>query len=119
MSEIATLILGAFAAIATGFAAYATWRAPRSAAELAEQLRQASEKQSERRRLKLHVFATLMQERASLATLDGVRCLNLIDVIFHDCREVREAWAELFLAFDPRRNIPVHVQEERLRKLLV
>lgn len=119
MSEYVQILLAMLAVMATGLAAYATWRAPLSAAELAEQLRQASEKQSERRRLKQFVFATLMQERASLATTEGVRALNLIDVIYYDCRDVREAWAELYLSFDGSKKLPQHVQEERLRKLLI
>ena len=58
-----------------------------------------------------------MQERAAVYSEDGVKALNLIDVVFSDCREVREAWAELFLIFsvDP---IPAHALDERLRKLL-
>jgi hypothetical protein len=54
-----------------------------------------------------------------LATTEGVRALNLIDVIYYDCRTVREAWAELFLSFDASKKMPQHVQEERLRKLLI
>jgi hypothetical protein len=50
--------------------------------------------------------------------MEGVRALNLIDIIYHDCRPVREAWADLYLSFDASRNIPVHVQEQRLRTLL-
>ena len=119
MSDSLQIIIAALTTLTAGFAAYATWRAPLSAAELAEKLRQSSDKTTERRRNKLHVFATLMQERASIASLDGVRALNLIDVVFHDCKEVREAWAELFLSYDPSRKFPPHVQEERLGKLLL
>lgn len=119
MSEFLQLTLAVLALVTTGLAAFATWRAPLSATELAERLRQDSEIASERRRYKFHVFATLMQERAALSTMDGVRALNLIDVIFHDNHYVREAWAELFLSFDPTRSLPGHVQEERLRKLLI
>jgi hypothetical protein len=118
MSEWFQLAFATLSALATGFAAYAAWRAPLSAAKLAEELRRSTERDNERRRLKLHVFASLMQERASLASLEGVRALNLIDVVFHDCRSVREAWAELFLSFDGSKKIPSHVQEERTRKLL-
>lgn len=110
----------ALATLATAaLAAFATWRAPLSAAELAEQLRQAHQLIDERRRHKLNVFATLMQERAALHSVDGVRALNLIDVVFHDCRPVREAWTELHLSFDSSRNIPRHAQDERLRILLI
>jgi hypothetical protein len=118
MSEWVQLTIAALTTIAAGFAAFATWRAPRSAAELAESMRRSSERDTERRRHKLHVFASLMQERASIASVEGVRALNLIDVIFHDCRQVREAWAELYLTFDSMQKIPSHVQDERLRKLL-
>ena len=118
MSEWVQLAIAGFSALAAGFAALATWRAPLSAAKFAEELRQSSERDNERRRLRLHVFASLMQERASLASIDGVRALNLIDVVFHDCRPVRDAWAELFLSFDATKMIPPHVQDERTRKLL-
>ena len=44
----------------SGFAIYATWRAPIAAAQLAEQLRRAADRDQERQRHKLHLFATLM-----------------------------------------------------------
>ncbi len=118
MSEWVQLAFATLSAMAAGFAAFAAWQAPRSAAKLGEDLRQTSERDNERRRLKLHVFAALMQERASLASLDGVRALNLVDVVFHDCRAVRDAWAELFVSFDASKKLPRHVQEERTQKLL-
>lgn len=105
-------------ALATAFAAYATWMGPRSAAKLAERLRREGEAAYEQRRMKLFVFTTLMQERAIFVSSDAVRALNLIDVVFKDAIAVREAWAELFLAFDTKNNIPSHVQEERFRHLL-
>lgn len=104
--------------LATGLAAFATWKAPLTAANLAESLRQQTERIAERRRMKLYVFSTLMQERAFLASTESVRALNLIDVIFHESAEVREAWAELFLSFDQSNNVPDHAKQERLRKLL-
>jgi hypothetical protein len=80
-------------------------------------LRRDAERGQERQRNKLHVFASLMQERAAIYSEAGVRALNIIDVVFHDSLAVREAWAELYLTFllNP---IPPHVLEERLRKLL-
>jgi hypothetical protein len=112
------LITAIFSAIATGFAAFATWHAPRAAAKLAESLRREAERSQERQKNKLHVFAMLMQERAAIYSEAGVRALNLIDVVFNDSRKVREAWAELFLIFNSN-PIPPHVLEERLRKLLI
>jgi hypothetical protein len=104
--------------LAAMFAAIATWRGPISAAHLAEKLRQQTEAEGERRRLKLFVFSTIMQERAFIASTESVKALNLIDVVFRESTEVREAWAELFLSFDLKHNVPEHAKEERLRKLL-
>lgn len=112
------IIAAGLSVVATALAAYATWMGPRSAAKLAERLRRESEAVYEQRRLKLFVFTTLMQDRAMFTSADAVRALNLIDVVFKDATPVREAWAELFLTFDTKNNIPTHVQEERFRHLL-
>jgi hypothetical protein len=117
MTEAIALAAAVFSAIATGLAALATWRAPRAAAELAESLRREAERHSERQRLKLNVFHTLMQERAQIYSDEGVRALNLIDVVFNESREIRECWSELYLAFEMKPLVQ-HVIEERLRKLL-
>jgi hypothetical protein len=117
MTDHLTLLTAIFSAIATGLAAYATWRAPTAAARLAEALRREADLQDQRQRQKLSVFATLMQERAQIYSESSVRALNLIDVVFNDSREVREAWSELYLAFYMT-PIPEHVLDERLRKLL-
>ena len=118
MTDLYTLMAAFFSALATGLAAWATWRAPRAAAKLAEELRRQGDRNQEHQKNKLHVFAMLLQERAAIYSENGVRALNLVDVVFNDSREVRDAWAELFQIFltDP---IPPHVLEERLRKLLV
>src|SRR5579863_5266156 len=117
MTDDLTLLTAVFSAIATGLAAVATWRAPTSAAKLAESLRREAERHNERQRQKLGVFTSLMQERARVYSDSGVRALNLIDVVFNESREVREAWSELFLAFHMNPLIE-HVIDERLRKLL-
>lgn len=104
-------------AIAAICAALATWRGPRTAAILSEELRRASELEAERRRFRLNVFATIMQERAQIYSMDGVRALNSIDVAFSDSTPVREAWAELYQALN-NQPIPDHVVDERIRKLL-
>ena len=46
-----------------------------------------------------------------------MRALNLIDVVFNESRDVREAWSELFLALHMKPLVD-HVVDERLRKLL-
>jgi hypothetical protein len=58
-----------------------------------------------------------MQERAQIHSENGVRALNQIDVVFNEAREVREAWAELYLAFEMKPLVQ-HVIDERVRKLL-
>jgi hypothetical protein len=105
-------------AVATIAAAVATWRAPRSGAELAERLRRDSELAHETRRMKLWVFTTLMQERAAIYSPEAVRALNVIDVVFHECVEVREAWAELYLSLQADNHIPEHEKTQRIRLLL-
>ena len=116
MTDAIALLAAVFSAIATALAAFAAWSAPRAAAQLAESLRRDAERQNERQRLKLKVFSTLMQERAQIHSDEGVRALNLIDVVFNETREVRESWSELFLAFQMKPTIQ-HVITERLRKL--
>jgi hypothetical protein len=113
------VVAAGLSALATFFAAYATFMGPRAAARLSEELRRSHDKIAEARRNKLIVFANLMENRASLSSATAVGALNLIDVVYHDCLPVREAWAELFHAFDTNKNIPPHEMEARLRRLLL
>ena len=117
MNDPYTAVAAIFSAIATAFAAFATWYAPRAAAKLAEELRRTADRAQERQKSKLQIFTILMQERAAIYSEDGVKAFNLIDVAFNDCREVREAWSELFLIFNTN-PMPPHALDERLRKLL-
>lgn len=104
--------------LATALAAIATWQGPRSAALLAERIRHEKDRENERRRMKMHVFSTLMQERATIASIDSVRMLNSIDFVFNDSPKVREAWAELFVIFQTDGPIHPQLREEKLRSLL-
>ncbi|WP_010184799.1 DUF6680 family protein [Sphingomonas sp. PAMC 26605] len=104
-------------AIAATAAAIATWRAPISAARIAENLRRQGDTVVERNRFRLTVFAQVMQGRAEIWSEETVRAINSIDVAFNDVPPVREAWAELFQALSSP-EIAIHVREERLRKLL-
>ena len=117
MTESLALVAAIFSAIATGLAAWATWRAPLAAARLAEELRTASDLQNERKQRKLLVFANLMQERAFIGSDLAVRGLNLIDIVFNDSAEVRDAWANLYNGLQPP-CVPPHVTTERLTELL-
>ena len=118
MTDKIALWAAIFSAVATGFAAVATWRAPRSAATLAESLRRDAERHGELQKRKMSILTVLMQERARINSDEGVRALNSIDIVFADSREVREAWAELLLAFTMQPLVIMHVVEERLRRLL-
>lgn len=104
--------------LATAFAAYATWQGPRSAAAYAEQLRKLTEAESQKNYAKRFVFYSLMQERAATYTPEAVKVLNSIDVVFHDSRDVREAWSSLFTTFDSAHNIPLHIRNEKMTTLL-
>lgn len=117
MADNPALLAAIFSAAATACAAYATWSAPRAAAKLAEALRRDAERHDQRQRQKLAVFATLMQERADISSENSVRALNLIDIAFNDSRTVREAWAELYLAFSTK-PYQQPIVDERLRRLL-
>jgi hypothetical protein len=85
----------AVAAVATFLAAcvavWATFRAPKVAAEFAEALRTATSRADEQRRQKLFIFATLLENRAHIVAPACVSALNLIDLVFIDDREVRDA----------------------------
>lgn len=91
-----------WAAFATTWVVIVTRKAPVDAAKLAASLQDVSE----RRRQKLFVFATVMQNRHSLAELECVKALNLIDTVFHDAQPVRDAWAGLYAALNDLRNFP-------------
>jgi hypothetical protein len=112
---VAALAAG-LSAIATGIAAWTAYMGPLRAAELAERLRSSGDSRADKTRAKLHILAVLMAYRKSYWLGEPVNAFNLIDVAFNDCRDVRSAWSELHLAF--KNEIPEHVREERLRKLL-
>lgn len=120
MSIVATpeMIAAIASAVAAIAAAIATWRGPMAAARLAEKLRSEGEISQERRRLKFYVFTTIMQERAHLYSPDAVRAQNMIDVIFHNSSDVREAWASVYMAYDLSNGVPKHAKDERLTGLL-
>jgi hypothetical protein len=102
IAAIWAAIATTWAAIATSKAVTATRKAPVDAAHIAASLQEAGEK----RRLKLWVLATVMQNRHFLGEVDCVKALNLIDTVFHDAPAVRDAWANLYVALNDKRNFP-------------
>lgn len=67
-------------------------RAPRSADEWADRLRVQTEAASEKQKLKMLVFVSLMKCRAQILHADAIAALNLIDVAFSDHIDVRNAY---------------------------
>lgn len=118
LSENPATVAAFLSACAALLSVVATWQGPRSAAKLSEKIRKDTERENERRRMKLQVFSTLMQERATIASLDSVRMLNSIDFVFSDSSRVREAWADLFAIFHTSEAPHPQLREDKLRVLL-
>lgn len=95
----------------------AAYDAPKRAAEFAETLRADAIKADEDRRLKLLVFTNLMQFRAQILNPTAIASLNLIDVVYRDHREVREAW-RYFLSATAQEPHVVEVVHERYRAII-
>lgn len=53
-------------------------------------------KRNERLQYKKAIFTSLMATRHKFDLEEKVRALNLIDVVFHDDKEVRKIWREYF-----------------------
>lgn len=120
MSEIGAAWIQAGAAVATFLAAcvavWATFKAPERAAAIAEQLRQANDKADSERRSKAFILETLLRHRASIIHADAVNALNLIDIIFIDVPDVREAYHQFWNATaDPN---PAELRVERYNAII-
>lgn len=50
---------------------------------------------SEKRKDKMYIFKTLMTSRIYGWTADSVHCQNIIDIVFADDKNVRNAWKDL------------------------
>jgi hypothetical protein len=104
-TETVAIFVMIWAAVATSWAAYATWSVPTTAAKMSAELGRLNNHDNEKRRQKLFVFGSIMQDRPNLASKDTVRALNLIDALYHDTPKVRHAWEKLYQALcDNRLN---------------
>lgn len=54
---------------------------------------------AENHKRKLEIFQTLMQWRMATFAERPVQALNVIDVLFHDVKSVRDAWQDLYAAY--------------------
>lgn len=61
---------------------------------IAWQLARKSQQEEQKRSTRIGVFGSLMQNRHIPQSKEAVSALNLIDVAFHDCAEVRKLWRE-------------------------
>lgn len=80
--------------IAAGLAVWATFQAPKRAAEIAENLRRTNDWIDSERRSKAYILETMLRHRGSIIHADAVSALNLIDIVFIDVPEVREAYQQ-------------------------
>lgn len=111
-------IAAMFSAIATFFAVLAAWLGPVAAASIAEKMRRKSEASTEKRRMKLYIFTTLLQERAAYYSIEAVKAFNLIDFVFNESRTVRNAWSDFLSSLDENNHVPEHATKEKFRTLL-
>lgn len=116
--ELLSAIAACLSFCATCAAAWTAWKGPQKAAELAEELRKKSIDQDEKRRMRLWIFTTVMQFRASIWSSDCVRALNLIDFAFVDSPDVRRSWARLINAYEPQSGSSENEKRNHLRDLL-
>lgn len=77
---------------------------------------------SEKRKDKMQVFMTLMRTRAFAWNMDIVNALNVIDVVFSDDKDVRDAWKNHYYALcvsEPKQNELKRIQETKYKLLEV
>jgi len=80
------------------------------------------QRRGEARNAKLQLFGTLISLRHHSLSADSVRALNLIDAVFADDPDVREAWTRFLATLtDPSMNEGAGsgIREERKRDLLL
>ncbi len=85
-----------------GLAVWAAFRAPRLAADFAEQLRKQTQAEERERQLKTQIFATLLQHRATIAYEQSVNALNMIPVAFKKSPQVRDAFDHFLTATEAK-----------------
>lgn len=80
------------------------------------------QKRSEKRKDKMQVFMTLMKTRAFAWNMDIVNALNVIDVVFSDNKDVRDAWKNHYSALcvsEPKENELKRIQDTKYKLLEV
>jgi len=80
------------------------------------------QQRTETKNAKLRIFGTLVATRHDPTQQDTLRSLNLIDVVFADDFNVREAWSAYYAVLsDGNLNNPIgwSIREEKRRALLL
>lgn len=75
------------------------------------------QKKNQKRRDRLEIFKTLMTVRDSNANMDFVKSVNSIDVVFHDCNEVRQAWRNLHTSYGKKPPVFREIQNGHTKLL--
>lgn len=99
-------------------AVFATYQAPKRAAEFAERLRREHVVEDHTQRQKELILATLMRHRAQILHHEAVAALNLLDVAFRSSRDVREAYQQFWNAISTEPPVPAALQRERFYKII-
>jgi hypothetical protein len=105
------------AAIAAIAAAVGTFLTPLFALQISAWLSDRKEKFKR----KLEIFQILMQWRMATFCERPVQALNVIDALFYDVKPVREAWAELYTAYNDQRlntNEGGRIRQDKMNALL-
>lgn len=108
------LIFTGLTAFATLCAAVAAVYGPYAAARVARRL----EGQREQRNRKLWAFTTLMAHRLNWGQRDPSLALNMIDVLWMENKEVRDAWADFYRTLPEGSGYAELQKHEKFRTLL-
>ena len=87
------------------------WRAPQMAAQFAEQLRRDDAVESDRAKLRMAIFISLMKSRNQILHREAIDALNLVDVVFADAQSVRRARKSFIEATLEEPSQPVKIVE--------
>jgi hypothetical protein len=80
------------------------------------------QRRSDSHKAKLDIFATLIGQRYDPQSIESVRALNMIDIVFADNSIVRDAWTQYIATLnDPNLNCEpgLAIRDEKRRQLLL
>ena len=119
-SEIAAweqAVAGMFTFGAAAWAVVAAYRAPRLAAEFADELRRLSAAEDAVRNEKQWILSTLMRYRGQMLHHDVVSALNMVEITFVDSMDVRDAYRQWWNTIEGGEH-PFALRRERFYALI-